>query len=120
MKWLSSFTNFNRYRLDLETEGTPAYTHFQDLTMEAYEYAFNLSLQLFGPCHPHRLGITLSLTCFMADTGSRGEAVKIAEEQFKLALDLLDNVPEEVYRDATSIMQLLRDNFVFWSADFGG
>ena len=45
------------------------------------------------------------------------EACKLARQAFEDAIAELDSVTEDVYKDATLIMQLLRDNLTLWTSD---
>ncbi len=43
------------------------------------------------------------------------EACKLARTAFEDAIEL-DNVQEDLYKDSTLIMQLLRDNLTLWTS----
>ena len=45
------------------------------------------------------------------------KACKKARDAFDEAIADLDNVQDEYYKDATLIMQLLRDNFTLWTSE---
>ena len=45
------------------------------------------------------------------------EACKLAKEAFDNAITELDKLTDENYKDATLIMQLLRDNLTLWSTE---
>jgi 14-3-3 protein epsilon len=44
-------------------------------------------------------------------------ACKLAKDAFDDAIAELDELSEEDYKDATLIMQLLRDNLTLWTAE---
>lgn len=44
-------------------------------------------------------------------------ACDLARKAFDDAVAELDSLPEESYKDATLIMQLLRDNLTLWNSD---
>lgn len=44
-------------------------------------------------------------------------ACSMAHSAFEEALQELDSMPEEEYKDSTLIMQLLRDNITLWKSD---
>lgn len=44
----------------------------------------------------------------------------MARQAFEDAIAELDSVTEDVYKDATLIMQLLRDNLTLWTSDDRG
>lgn len=43
--------------------------------------------------------------------------MKLAREAFDEAISDLDRIKEDYYKDATLIMQLLRDNLTLWTND---
>jgi 14-3-3 protein epsilon len=45
------------------------------------------------------------------------KACKMARDAFDEAIADLDNVQDEFYKDATLIMQLLRDNLTLWTSE---
>jgi 14-3-3 protein epsilon len=45
------------------------------------------------------------------------KACKMARDAFDEAIADLDNVQDEYYKDATLIMQLLRDNLTLWTSE---
>ena len=45
------------------------------------------------------------------------KACEIAKSAFDDAIAELDSLPEDSYKDATLIMQLLRDNLTLWTTD---
>lgn len=44
-------------------------------------------------------------------------ACKLAKQAFDNAIQDLDGLEEEEYRDSATIMQLLRDNLTLWTSD---
>ena len=49
-----------------------------------------------------------------------GSACDLAKSAFDDAIAELDTLSEDSYKDATLIMQLLRDNLTLWTSDAGG
>ncbi|RHY95385.1 hypothetical protein DYB35_009577 [Aphanomyces astaci] len=47
---------------------------------------------------------------------SPDRAIRLAKQSFDDAIEELDALSEDNYRDTTLIMQLLRDNVTLWSA----
>ena len=69
------------------------------------------------PTHPIRLGLILNFSVlFYEILGEKLKAIFLAREAFEEAIAKIDSVPTECYKDATLIMQLLRDNVAVWSA----
>merc|ERR1711941_210114 len=84
---------------------------------QAYEEATTASAKL-AVAHPIRLGLALNYSVFQYEVLSNpDEACKMARSAFEDAIAELDNVAEDSYKDATLIMQLLRDNLTLWTSD---
>jgi 14-3-3 protein epsilon len=68
--------------------------------------------------HPIRLGMALSQATFQYEVlGDHSEAIKALQVAFHDAIEDLDNVGEDHYKDATLIMQLMKDNLATWTED---
>ena len=48
---------------------------------------------------------------------SPDQACQLAKNAFDSAIQHLENLSEDSYRDSTLIMQLLRDNLTLWTSD---
>ena len=84
------------------------------------------------PTHPIRLGLALNFSVFYFEIlENKGKACQLAKQvdflTFKLILFIfqsfddavaeLDTLDENLYKDSTLIMQLLRDNLTLWTSD---
>jgi 14-3-3 protein epsilon len=47
-------------------------------------------------------------------------ACELAEEALQSALDKIDEISEEDFRDAKSIIELLKENLTLWKEEEGG
>ena len=65
--------------------------------------------------HPSRLGFALNYSAQLYDHGKVEEACAMAKEAFDAAFRELDTLGEEACREATLLMQLLRDNLILWT-----
>lgn len=82
---------------------------------EAYEAA-QKDAESLSATNPIRLGLALNYSVFYYEIlGSPEQAHALAREAFDSAIANLDNLSEDMYRDSTLIMQLLRDNLTLWS-----
>jgi len=71
-----------------------------------------------APTHPIRLGLALNFSVFYYEILSEPEeACALAKKAFDDAIAELDQLQEDSYKDATLIMQLLRDNLTLWTSD---
>ena len=70
------------------------------------------------PTHPNRLGLALNFSVFYYEIKNNPEqAGHLAQEAFDDAIAELDALDDEMYKDSTLIMQLLRDNLTLWTSD---
>ena len=68
--------------------------------------------------NPTRLGLVLNLSVFYYEIlRSTDEGIRLAKTNFDEAVQELENLPEAEYKEATLIMQLIRDNLTLWSED---
>lgn len=71
-----------------------------------------------APTHPIRLGLALNLSVFYYEIlGKQEDACELAKKAFDSAIAELDQLQEDSYKDATLIMQLLRDNLTLWTSE---
>jgi len=85
---------------------------------KAYKVAFDLATTDLATTHPIRLGLALNYSVFQYEIlNSPEQACSLAKQAFDDAIADLDNVSEDSYKDATLIMQLLRDNLTLWTSD---
>jgi 14-3-3 protein epsilon len=70
------------------------------------------------PTNPIRLGLALNFSVFYYEIlNMPPEACTLAKTAFDDAISELDSLQEEQYKDATLIMQLIRDNLTLWTSD---
>ena len=68
--------------------------------------------------NPTRLGLVLNLSVFYYEIlRNTEEGIQLAKSNFDEAVQELENLPEAEYKEATLIMQLIRDNLTLWSED---
>ena len=85
--------------------------------LEGYTEAKNYSSNL-NACNPIRLGLALNFSVFYYEVMSNhGEACKLGETALQEALDKIDDVDEETFRDAKSIIELLKENISLWKEE---
>lgn len=76
------------------------------------------SSQGLPPTNPIRLGLALNYSVFFYEIlNLPQEACTLAKNAFDDAISELDSLQEEQYKDATLIMQLIRDNLTLWTSD---
>lgn len=85
---------------------------------DAYGEAKKIAEAQLATTNPIRLGLTLNHSVFLYEIISDvSAAVNEAKHGFDLALADFDHVTEDIYKDSTLIMQLLRDNMTLWCGD---
>ena len=85
---------------------------------EYYGRAWAVAKEHLAPVHPTRLGLALNFSvCYYEIMKETAKACDMAKEAFDEAIDKLDDIEDASYKDATLIMQLLRDNLTLWTSD---
>lgn len=104
-----------RYLAEIDgKEKTDQQKNAQDSYLKAVELASNE----MSPTNPIRLGLMLNYSVFQYEVaGLPKEAMETARKAFDSAIEELDNLSEESYKDSTLIMQLLRDNLTLWKSE---
>lgn len=88
-----------------------------DNAYNAYKAATESAEQQLKTTHPIRLGLALNYSVFHYEVkNDRTKACQLAKETFDSAIADIDQIDEEHYKDATTIMQLIRDNLTLWTA----
>ena len=86
--------------------------------LQAYSDASGLAKSALSSTHPVKLGLALNHSVFYYEIMQNPEkACGMARAAFDEAIADLDSVQDEQYKDATLIMQLLRDNLTLWTSE---
>merc|ERR1712199_93164 len=87
--------------------------------LEGYEQADKLSGGL-NACNPIRLGLALNFSVFYYEVMNNHKlACELREKALADALEKIDEVDEETFRDAKSIIELLKENLSLWKEEEG-
>lgn len=104
--------DYNRYGAEASTGEQRE--KFKNAAREAYNKAQGLCAAL-KETNPIRLGLALNFSVFYYEIDQQKEmATELAQAAFDNAIDKLEMLQEEEYRDSTLIMQLLKDNLSLW------
>jgi hypothetical protein len=107
--------DYNRYLAEIASNEKR--DSLKEKSEEAYGKATEKAKSL-KPTHPIRLGLALNFSVFYYEIASdQVKACEMAKTAFDEAIEALDKLAEDSYKDSTLIMQLLRDNLTLWSAD---
>ena len=88
--------------------------------LAAYTEAAGIAEKSLNACNSIRLGLALNFSVFhyevMQDVK---KACELGDKALQDALDKLDDCDEETFRDAQSIIELLRENLALWKEEDG-
>merc|ERR1712091_372241 len=108
--------DYNRYGAEI-TEGTERRETFKKTALDAYNAAQEEGKKL-PSTNPIRLGLALNFSVFHYEIcDAKQTASELAKEAFDTAIDHLDTLGDDEYKDSTLIMQLLKDNLTLWNND---
>jgi hypothetical protein len=86
--------------------------------LEAYNEANAISLP---PCNPIKLGLALNFSVFHYEAMKNHKAAcDLADQSLQDALDKIDELEEDDFRDAKSIIELLKENLTLWREEEEG
>jgi len=106
---------YHRYLAE-STSGDPR-QEAAEKALEAYKAASEISQEL-SPTNPIRLGLALNFSVFYYEImNSPDNAIQLAKQAFDNAIEQLESLTDESYKDSTLIMQLLRDNITLWTSN---
>lgn len=84
----------------------------------AYNEAVILAEKSLNACNSIRLGLALNFSVFYYEVMQDvRRACKLGDQALQDALDKLDDCDEETFRDAQSIIELLRENLSLWKEE---
>ena len=84
---------------------------------KAYEEACGIEL---AACNPIKLGLALNYSVFNYEVlKDHVKACELADNALQAALDKIDELEEDDFRDAKSIIELLKENLTLWKEEEG-
>lgn len=108
------------YRYLAEVSTGDVLTSVVEKSQQSYQEAFDIAKEKMPPTHPIRLGLALNFSVFYFEIlDNKAKACQLAKQSFDEAVAELDTLDENLYKDSTLIMQLLRDNLTLWTSDGG-
>jgi len=108
--------DYHRYLAEFQT-GNPRKEAAEN-SLIAYKSATETAQSDLQATHPIRLGLALNFSVFYYEIlNSQDRACHLAKTAFDEAIAQLDTLSEDSYKDATLIMQLLRDNLTLWTSE---
>jgi len=84
----------------------------------AYSDATEIAGNNLKTTHPIRLGLALNSSVFHYEVmNDPTKACQLAKSAFDEAIADIEQLDDDVYKDATTIMQLIRDNLTLWTSE---
>jgi len=108
------------YRYMAESAQGDVLTRARDGALENYRQAETAGRELHA-CNPIKLGLALNFSVFHYEVmQDNKQACQLAETALQEAMNKIDDVDEETFRDAKSIIELLKENLTLWKEEEGG
>jgi len=103
------------YRYIAENAKESKLDDVKNKALKAYDEANEITLP---PCNPIKLGLALNFSVFHYEVmKNHAAACKLADEALQNALDKIDELEEDDFRDAKSIIELLKENLTLWKEE---
>jgi len=114
--YLKLTADYYRYLAEFASN-QPDNNGYDKKAAEFYQQAMEIANKKLSPTHPIRLGLALNYSvCLYEILKDTKKACELAKSAFDLAISKLDKIDESSYKDATLIMQLIRDNLTLWTS----
>lgn len=106
------------YRYMAENAKGSSLDHAKNKALESYQQAMQIELPA---CDPIKLGLALNFSVFYYEAHKNTkEAVALAGQALEDALDKIDELEEDEFRDAKGIIELLKENLTLWKEEEEG
>jgi 14-3-3 protein epsilon len=107
--------DFYRYLAEASTARQRA--QWAERAEQTYRAALALARREIARSHPLYLEIAVNFAVCLYDLcGDHKAAIRFAEQAFNDAVKTIDALPPQAHDEATSLMQLLRENLTQWEA----
>merc|ERR1712241_1212805 len=111
--YLKMCGDYYRYLSEFKTDSD----EIKSKAEEFYKKAMDVAEANLNETHPTRLGLALNFSvCYYEILKEPEKACDLAKKSFDAAIEKLDDLQDESYKDSTLIMQLLRDNLTLWTS----
>ena len=109
------------YRYVAESASPDRLEEVKNGALDYYNQASSLANKDLGACNPIRLGLALNFSVFHFEVmNDHKKACELGESALQNALEKIDECDEETFRDAKSIIELLKENLSLWKEEEGG
>jgi len=90
----------------------------EEAKTKALEHYTQANAITLPPCNPIKLGLALNFSVFHYEAMKDPKAaVNLADKALQDALDKIDELEEDDFRDAKSIIELLKENLTLWKEE---
>lgn len=101
------------YRYMAETEDPETIGKSKEAYLSALEFSSSLPVN-----NPVRLWLALNFSVFYYEVAKETQkACELAKSAFDEALPVLEELDERAYKEATSILGLIKDNLTIWTSE---
>merc|ERR1712100_554635 len=105
------------YRYVAESAAEDKIEAVRNGALDGYSNAQQRS-QSLNACNPIKLGLALNYSVFQYEVmNDHKKACELGETALTEALEKIDDVDEETFRDAKSIIELLKENLSLWKEE---
>ena len=109
------------YRYVAESAQGDKLTQVKNGALDFYNQALEVANKDLEACNPIRLGLALNFSVFHFEVmNDHKKACELGETALQAALDKIDDCDEETFRDAKSIIELLKENLSLWKEEDEG
>jgi len=103
------------YRYIAENAKDSKLEEVKQKALQSYDEANGITLP---PCNPIKLGLALNFSVFHYEVMKNHKAAcELADKALQEALDKIDELEEDDFRDAKSIIELLKENLTLWKEE---
>ena len=109
------------YRYVAESAQGDKLNQVKNGALDFYNQASDVANKDLEACNPIRLGLALNFSVFHFEVmNDHKKACELGENALQAALDKIDDCDEETFRDAKSIIELLKENLSLWKEEDEG
>lgn len=106
------------YRYVAESASGSQLEEVKNGALEYYNKATEIANKDLNACNPIRLGLALNFSVFHFEVmNDHKKACELGESALQNALEKIDDCDEETFRDAKSIIELLKENLSLWKEE---
>lgn len=106
------------YRYVAESASPEKLEEVKHGALDYYNKASEVATKDLNACNPIRLGLALNFSVFYFEVmNDHKKACELGETALQNALEKIDDCDEDTFRDAKSIIELLKENLSLWKEE---